>query len=69
MPLYRLYGSPKAVDGQIHGTDLGLAVAKRISEATEGSLSEVGVRSTLTPHLPAPWQSEAEMAACLPESS
>ena len=72
MPLYRLYGSPKAVDAQIHGTGLGLAVAKRISEATEGSLSvmsEVGVGSTLTPHLPAPWQSDAEMAACLPESS
>ena len=63
MPLYRLYGSPKAVDAQIHGTGL---------EAMEGSLSvtsEVGVGSTLTPHLPAPWQSNAEMAACLPESS
>ena len=57
MPLYRLYGSPKTVDVQIHGTGLGLAVAKRIAEAREGSLSvtsEVGVGSTRTLHLPVP---------------
>jgi len=72
MPLYQLYRSPKAVGAQIHGTGLGLEVAKRIAEAMEGSLfvtSEVGVGSILTPHLPVPWQSDAEMGACLPESS
>jgi signal transduction histidine kinase len=57
MPLYQPYCSPKVVDAQIHGTGLGPAVAKRIAEAMEGSLSvtsEVGVGSTLTANLAVP---------------
>ncbi len=50
------YRSPKTVDAQIHGTGLGLAVARRIAEAMGGRLSvtsEVGVGSVFTLHLPA----------------
>lgn len=50
------YRSPRTVDAQIHGTGLGLAVAKRIAEAMGGRLSvtsEVGAGSTFTLHLPA----------------
>ena len=53
-PFYR---SPKVVDARIHGTGLGLAVAKRLAEATRGRLSvtsEVDVGSTFTLHLPVP---------------
>jgi signal transduction histidine kinase len=67
-PFYR---SPKVVDAQIHGTGLGLAVAKRIAEAMGGRLSvtsEVGVGSTFTLHLPVPRKSDAEMAVFVPES-
>jgi len=67
-PFYR---SPKVVDAQIHGTGLGLAVAKRIAEAMGGRLSvtsEVGVGSTFTLHLPVPRKSDAEMAIFVPES-
>jgi len=35
-PFYR---QPKVVDAQIHGTGLGLAVAKRIAQANGGRLS------------------------------
>jgi signal transduction histidine kinase len=67
-PFYR---SPKVVDAQIHGTGLGLAVAKRIAEAMGGKLSvtsEVGVGSTFTLHLPVPRKSDADMAIFVPES-
>jgi signal transduction histidine kinase len=52
-PFYR---SPKVVAAQIHGTGLGLALAKRIAEALGGKISivsELGVGSTFTLHLPA----------------
>jgi signal transduction histidine kinase len=52
-PFYR---SPQVVDAQIHGTGLGLALAKRIAEALGGKISvvsELGVGSTFTLHLPA----------------
>jgi signal transduction histidine kinase len=51
-PFYR---SPSVVNAQIHGTGLGLALARRIAEAIGGSLtvvSEVSVGSTFTLHLP-----------------
>jgi len=67
-PFYR---SPKVVDAQIHGTGLGLAVAKRIAEAMGGRLSvtsEVGVGSTFTLHLPVTLKTDAEMALLAPES-
>jgi signal transduction histidine kinase len=51
-PFYR---SPAVVDAQIHGTGLGLAVAKRIAQAMGGRLSVVSVLdagSTFTLHLP-----------------
>jgi signal transduction histidine kinase len=50
-PFYR---SPK-VAAQIHGTGLGLAVARRIAEALGGQLtvtSDLGVGSSFTLHLP-----------------
>jgi two-component system phosphate regulon sensor histidine kinase PhoR len=50
-PFYR---SPKVVAAQIHGTGLGLALAKRIAEALGGRVSvvsELGVGSTFTLHL------------------
>src|SRR6266853_857498 len=67
-PFYR---SPKVVDAQIHGTGLGLAVAKRIAEAMGGRLSvtsKVGVGSTFTLHLPVTLRSDAEMALVVPNS-
>ena len=66
-PFYR---SPKVVDAQIHGTGLGLAVAKRIAEAMGGRLSvtsEVGKGSTFTLHLPVTLRSGAEEASFVPE--
>jgi signal transduction histidine kinase len=51
-PFYR---SARAKSAQIHGTGLGLAVAKEIAEAMQGSLSvssELGRGSTFTLHLP-----------------
>jgi signal transduction histidine kinase len=50
-PFFR---SPKVVSAQIHGTGLGLALAKRIAEALGGRISvvsELGVGSTFTLHL------------------
>jgi two-component system sensor histidine kinase SenX3 len=50
-PFYR---SPKAVSAQIHGTGLGLALAKRVAAALGGRISvvsEIGVGSTFTLHL------------------
>jgi signal transduction histidine kinase len=67
-PFYR---SPGVVDAQIHGTGLGLAVAKRIAGAMGGRLSvtsEVGVGSTFTLHLPVTLRSDAEVASFVPES-
>ncbi len=66
-PFYR---SPKVVDAQIHGTGLGLAVAKRIAEAMGGRLSaisEVGKGSVFTLHLPVTLRADAESAAFVPE--
>lgn len=68
-PFYR---SPRVVDAQIHGTGLGLAVAKRIAEAMGGTLtvkSEVGVGSTFTLHLPATARSENESEILVGRSS
>jgi signal transduction histidine kinase len=67
-PFYR---SPKIVDAQIHGTGLGLAVAKRIAEAMGGILSvtsEVGVGSTFTLHLRAAerWDARISEPAAFP---
>lgn len=52
-PFYR---SRAAVAGQIHGTGLGLPIAKSLAEAMGGRISvtsEIGVGSTFTLHLPA----------------
>jgi signal transduction histidine kinase len=60
-PFYR---SAKSVDAQIHGTGLGLAVAKRIAEAMGGRLSvtsELGVGSTFTLYLAVTKQPEARV--------
>jgi len=51
-PFYR---ARAAVAGQIHGTGLGLPIAKSLAEAMGGRISvtsEVGVGSTFTLHLP-----------------
>jgi signal transduction histidine kinase len=67
-PFYR---SPKVVDEQIHGTGLGLAVARRIAHAMGGRLSvasELGVGSTFTLHLPVMLSSEAETAVLVLDS-
>lgn len=66
-PFYR---SPKVVNAQIHGTGLGLAVARRIAEAMGGRLSvtsEVGKGSTFTLHLPVTLRPGAEEASFVPE--
>jgi len=68
-PFYR---SPKVVDAQIHGTGLGLAVAKRIALAMGGRLSvasELNVGSTFTLHLPVTMRSDAEMTMFVPDST
>jgi signal transduction histidine kinase len=66
-PFYR---SPKVVDAQIHGTGLGLAVAKRIAQAMGGRLSvisELNVGSTFTLHLPVTLRSDAEASKFVPD--
>jgi signal transduction histidine kinase len=62
-PFYR---SPIAVAAQIHGTGLGLAVAKTIAESMRGSLSvvsQVAVGSTFTLHLPCAVEPEEKNTA------
>jgi signal transduction histidine kinase len=68
-PFYR---SPNVVDAQIHGTGLGLAVAKRIAQAMGGRLSvlsELNVGSTFTLHLPVAFRSEVETNMLVPDSN
>jgi two-component system sensor histidine kinase SenX3 len=68
-PFYR---SPKVVTAQIHGTGLGLALAKRIAEALGGRISvvsEVGVGSTFTLHLPAASEQELINESSLQETT
>src|SRR6267378_3531193 len=68
-PFYR---SPMVVDAQIHGTGLGLAVAKRIAQAMGGRLSvvsELDMGSTFTLHLPVTLRSDAETTMFVPDSS
>lgn len=59
-PFYR---SPRVSAAQIHGTGLGLALAKNIVEAMAGRISvssALGVGSTFTLHLPVAEQSQAD---------
>jgi signal transduction histidine kinase len=68
-PFYR---SPNVVDAQIHGTGLGLAVAKRIAQAMGGRLSvvsELDVGSTFTLHLPVTLRTEAETTMLVPDTN
>jgi len=59
-PFYR---SPRVTAAQIHGTGLGLALAKNIVEAMGGRVSvvsELGIGSTFTLHLPIAQQGQAQ---------
>jgi len=61
-PFYR---SPEAVAKQIHGTGLGLSLAKHFAEAMNGSLSvvsEVGAGSAFTLRLPIPLEEKQDLA-------
>jgi signal transduction histidine kinase len=69
-PFYR---SPRVVNMQIHGTGLGLSLAKRIAETMGGALtvvSEISVGSSFTLHLPAAERDEVDLrtAAAQPTS-
>ncbi len=62
-PFYR---SPAATEAQIHGTGLGLPLARSIAEAMHGSLavtSELGRGTTFTLHLTIAESAPAEVAA------
>jgi signal transduction histidine kinase len=62
-PFYR---SPAVSAAQIHGTGLGLLLAKSIAEAMNGKLtveSKLGTGSTFTLHLPVATQEQAPAAA------
>jgi len=66
-PFYR---SPRVSASQIHGTGLGLSLAKRITEAMGGRISvvsELSVGSTFVMHLPAAEGKELEMARLSPQ--
>jgi signal transduction histidine kinase len=68
-PFYR---SPTVVNAQIHGTGLGLAVAKRIAQAMGGRLSvvsELDMGSTFTLHLPVALRLDAETTMFVPDST
>jgi signal transduction histidine kinase len=68
-PFFR---SPTVVDAQIHGTGLGLAVAKRIAQSLGGRLSvasELNVGSTFTLHLPVTLRTEAETTMLVPDTN
>jgi signal transduction histidine kinase len=61
-PFYR---SPEAIAAQIHGTGLGLFLARHLAEVMNGSLSvisEFGVGSVFTLRLPAPTEEAPEPA-------
>ena len=66
-PFYR---SPAVAAAQIHGTGLGLALAKSIAEAMGGKItvvSKIGVGSVFTLHLPVQRKGSRQMAAAEPD--
>ncbi len=68
-PFYR---SPRVQAAQIHGTGLGLSLAKRIAESMGGRLtvvSQLSAGSTFTLHLQFAKGEDMEMAAALPRQS